>query len=268
MGIVNLTPDSFSDGGEARTWDAIEVRIDRMIASGVHILDFGAESTRPGASALTPAEEWSRLSPVLDKTIAKLADDRLRPQISVDTYHPEVARKALRLGVDIINDVGGLTAPAMLEIASESAATFVAMHNLGLPADPKITLDTARSAVEQVQEWLDRQIELWLRSELDLNRVVFDPGVGFGKNSLQSLELLKGVDRFRDCGFRVLIGHSRKSFLKSLAGDSVSDRDLATIGSSMALGNRSVDIFRVHNVPDHVAAYRGWAQMQAPDPQS
>ena len=150
MGIVNLTPDSFSDGGEAQTWKAIETHIDRMIDSGVHILDFGAESTRPGATSLSAVEEWSRLEPVLEKTLSKLSDDRLRPQISVDTYHPEVAGKAVALGVDIINDVGGLTAPAMLEIAAASDAVFVAMHNLGLPADPKTTLDPSVRPAERV----------------------------------------------------------------------------------------------------------------------
>jgi dihydropteroate synthase len=150
----------------------------------------------------------------------------------------------------------------MLELAAASNARFIAMHNLGLPADPKTTLAADRSAVEQVQEWLDRQITLWQRSGIDLNRIVFDPGVGFGKNPLQSIELLRGIDRFGEHGLRVLVGHSRKSFMKKLAGDSVADRDFVTIGSSMALGMRKVDILRVHNVPAHVAAYRGWAELQ------
>jgi 2-amino-4-hydroxy-6-hydroxymethyldihydropteridine diphosphokinase/dihydropteroate synthase len=264
MGIVNLTPDSFSDGGAADTWEDVETHIDRMIDSGVHILDFGAESTRPGASPLTAAEEWSRLAPLLERTMAKLANDRLRPQISIDTYHAEVARNALRLGVDIINDVSGLTQPEMIEIAATTNAEFIAMHNLGLPADPKTTLEADRSAVDQVEEWLDRQLELWQRNGIDLNRIVFDPGVGFGKNPLQSLELLRGIDRFGDHGLRVLVGHSRKSFMKDLAGDTFRHRDLVTIGGSMALGTRKVDILRVHNVFDHVTAYRGWAHVQAP----
>lgn len=267
MGIVNLTPDSFSDGGEADTWPAVETRIDRMIDSGVHILDFGAESTRPGAAPLTAAEEWSRLAPMLEHTMTKLSEDRLRPRISIDTYHASVARNALRLGVDIINDVSGLTQPEMLEIAADSNADFIAMHNLGLPADPGITLDTGRSAVDQVSEWLDRQLERWQRNGIDRNRVVFDPGIGFGKNPLQSLELLRGIDCFGEHGLRILVGHSRKSFMKGLAGDSVSHRDLVTIGSSLALGARQIDILRVHNVSDHVTAHRGWAHVQPQDRQ-
>jgi dihydropteroate synthase/2-amino-4-hydroxy-6-hydroxymethyldihydropteridine diphosphokinase len=264
MGIVNLTPDSFSDGGHNTTWDAIEQRIDAMIASGVHILDFGAESTRPGAAPLTAEDEWSRLEATLLKVIDKYADDVLRPSISVDTYHAAVAARAIELGVDIINDVSGLTQPAMVELAATHETDFVAMHNLGLPADPGTTLATDSSAVDQVEFWLDRQLKAWQVAGLDLNRIVFDPGIGFGKNALQSLELLREIRRFRNKGLRLLVGHSRKSYLKSFAGSGARERDLATIGSSLALCQSGVDILRVHNVPDHVAAYRGWAHIQPP----
>jgi 2-amino-4-hydroxy-6-hydroxymethyldihydropteridine diphosphokinase/dihydropteroate synthase len=264
MGIVNLTPDSFSDGGRTEVWTDVERRIDQMIDSGVHIVDFGAESTRPGAIPLPPSGEWSRLAPILEHTSEKFAGDTLSPSISVDTYHPEVAEKALKAGVDIINDVAGLTDPAMIALAARSDAVFVAMHNLGLPADPARTLDPGSSAVDQVEEWLDRQMELWRHEDIDLARIVFDPGIGFGKNPLQSLELLREIGRFTNKGLRVLVGHSRKSFLQRLAGDSVEQRDLATIGSSLALCAHGVDILRVHNVPDHVAAYRGWSHMERP----
>lgn len=264
MGIVNLTPDSFSDGGRTENWQAVEQRIDQMLKAGVHIVDFGAESTRPGATPLTAAEEWSRLSPILEHAREKFAGDSLSPSISVDTYHPEVAEKALKAGAGIINDVAGLTDPAMIALAARTDAVFVAMHNLGLPADPARTLDTATSAVDQVEEWLDRQMEVWRHEDIDLARIVFDPGIGFGKNPLQSLELLRGIGRFANKDLRVLVGHSRKSFMQRLAGDSIEQRDLATIGSSLALCSEGVDILRVHNVPDHVAAYRGWSHMQPP----
>lgn len=259
MGIVNLTPDSFSDGGESETWTQVESRIDAMIDSGVQILDFGAESTRPGATPLSASEEWLRLAPTLARVIVKLEDDRLRPRISVDTYHAEVAAKALEQGVDIVNDVGGLTCPEMLELAAGTDKDFVAMHNLGLPVDRNVTLDADRSAVDQVEEWLDAQLGTWQRHGLDANRIVFDPGIGFGKNPLQSLELLREIERFNDKGLRLLVGHSRKSFMGSFAGGKNSERDLVTIGASMALCARGVDILRVHNVPDHATAYRGWA---------
>ena len=264
MGIINLTPDSFSDGGQNETWLEVEAMIDSMVAHGVHLLDFGAESTRPGASLLTATQEWSRLEPLLPRVIAKFANDPLRPQISVDTYHAEVAAKALESGADIINDVSGLMLPAMIELAATSDATFVAMHNLGLPADPGKTLDTERSAVDQVEAWLDDRLTTWQAAGIDLSRVIFDPGIGFGKNPLQSLELLREIERFNTKGLRLLVGHSRKSFMGDFSGADRHERDLVTIGSSMALCNRGVDILRVHNVPDHVTAYRGWAHLQAP----
>jgi dihydropteroate synthase len=191
----------------------------------------------------------------------KLGSDWLKPLISVDTYHADVAARALEQGVDIINDVGGLTDPQMLELAAGTGKAFVAMHNLGLPADRKVTLDTDRSAVDQVEEWLDGQLAAWARHGLDTNRIVFDPGIGFGKNPLQSLELLREIDRFDDKGVRLLVGHSRKSFMGDFAGSGKPERDLVTIGASMALCARGVDILRVHNVPDHATAYRGWSHL-------
>jgi dihydropteroate synthase len=165
----------------------------------------------------------------------KFSGDWLRPRISVDTYHAEVARNAIQLGVDMINDVSGLTQPRMIELATDSKADFVAMHNLGLPADPTRTLHHGQSAVDQVERWLDEQMEVWQRNQVDLNRVLFDPGIGFGKNPLQSLELLREIGRFSNQGLRLLVGHSRKSFMKTLAGDTIEQRDLVTIGGSMAL---------------------------------
>lgn len=264
MGIVNLAPDSFSDGGENETWSEVESRIEQMADCGVQILDLGAESTRPGATPLTEDEEWERLAPMLARVTEKFADDWLRPRISVDTYHADVAARALDLGVDIINDVGGLSDPRMIELAATNETDFIAMHNLGLPANPNIVLDTAKSAVDQVEAWLDRQLETWRSHGIDVNRVVFDPGIGFGKTPLQSLELLQQIDRFANKGLRILVGHSRKSFMKSFAGNEMKGRDLATIGGSMALCASGVDILRVHNAIDHVAAYRGWAHLQAP----
>ncbi|MGD8341269.1 MAG: dihydropteroate synthase [Gammaproteobacteria bacterium] len=264
MGIVNLTPDSFSDGGENDAWPEIEARVVEMVSTGVHVLDFGAESTRPGATPLSPADEWRRLEPALVQCIETFRGDWLRPRFSVDTYHAEVAARALDAGADIVNDVGGLTDPAMLGLAASSSADFIAMHNLGLPADPSRTLDTAQSAVDQVEAWLEERIESWQKAGIDLDRIVFDPGIGFGKNPLQSLELLREIARFGRNDLRLLVGHSRKSFMRGFAGQSNEERDLVTIGSSLALCERGVDILRVHNTTDHIRAYRGWSHSRSP----
>lgn len=261
MGILNLTPDSFSDGGRHASWTALEAAIDTMIANGVHYLDFGAESTRPGATSLTADEEWARLEPALTAVTAKLADDPLRPRLSVDTYHAEVAAKAIALGIDAINDVSGLTQTEMIELATSSEAEFIAMHNLGLPADPGRTLATNRDAIDQLEAWLEARLEAWTGAGIDFDRLIFDPGVGFGKNPLQSLEILRGIERFGELPFRLLVGHSRKSFMRGLAGED-SRRDLFTIGASLSLCERGVDILRVHNVGDHAFAYRGWSHVR------
>jgi 2-amino-4-hydroxy-6-hydroxymethyldihydropteridine diphosphokinase/dihydropteroate synthase len=260
MGIVNVTPDSFSDGGLFETWPAVEAQVDALVAAGASFVDVGAESTRPGATPLNPEQEWERLERVLGPLIDKHASSSLRPRFSLDTYHPATARRALALGVDMINDVGGLASPEMLELAATSDRDWIAMHNLGLPADRARTLPVDRDPVAEVERWLEQRLDEWQRAGLDLGRIVFDPGIGFGKNPLQSLRLLRGIDRFERYGLRILVGHSRKSFMHGLTANPA-DRDLFTIGASLRLCSRSVEILRVHDVAAHAAAYRGWAHL-------
>jgi 2-amino-4-hydroxy-6-hydroxymethyldihydropteridine diphosphokinase/dihydropteroate synthase len=259
MGIVNVTPDSFSDGGRFEDWPAFDAQTDALHAAGAEIVDIGAESTRPNATPLDAEEVWERLEPVLVPLLAKHAGTLLRPRFSIDTYHPETARRALRLGVDIINDVSGLTSGEMVRLAAEHPARdFVAMHNVGVPADPARTIPAAEDPTAAVERWLEARLDEWQRAGLDLARIVFDPGIGFGKNPLQSLRLLRDVERFSRYGLRVLVGHSRKSFMQKIAGEK-HDRDLFTIGASLQLCARSVEILRVHDVAAHTAAYRGWS---------
>jgi 2-amino-4-hydroxy-6-hydroxymethyldihydropteridine diphosphokinase/dihydropteroate synthase len=261
MGIVNLTPDSFSDGGRFESQAAIDGYVDALVAAGASYVDVGAESTRPGATPLDADEEWTRLEPVLGPLIDKYSKLPLRPRFSVDTYHPATASRALALGVDAINDVGGLTSPEMLELADQSGRDWVAMHNLGLPADRTRTLPTDRDPVSEIERWLEQRLEQWQRAGLDLGRIVFDPGIGFGKNPLQSLRVLRGIERFERYALRILVGHSRKSFMHGLTSDAA-DRDLFTVGASLKLCARSVEILRVHDVAAHAAAYRGWAHLE------
>jgi 2-amino-4-hydroxy-6-hydroxymethyldihydropteridine diphosphokinase/dihydropteroate synthase len=262
MGIVNLTPDSFSDGGELVDLDDVERRVRELTTAGATIIDLGAESTRPAATPLSADEEWARLEPALGLLVDRYRADLLRPRFSIDTYHAATARRALALGADIINDVGGLTTPEMIELAAASDAEFVAMHNLGLPADKSRTLPTDRDPTVAVEQWLEKRLDEWQRATVDLARVVFDPGIGFGKNALQSLELLRNIELFQRFGLRILVGHSRKSFMHGVAAADRMDRDLFTIGASLRLCRAGVDILRVHNVAAHVAAYRGWAHVQ------
>jgi 2-amino-4-hydroxy-6-hydroxymethyldihydropteridine diphosphokinase/dihydropteroate synthase len=262
MGIVNLTPDSFSDGGELEDQAAVMARVAELATAGAALVDLGAESTRPGATPLAADEEWARLEPALGALVERYAGDVLRPRFSVDTYHVETARRALALGANVINDVSGLTTPAMIELAAKSSCEWIAMHNLGVPADRARTLPADQDPVALVERWLEERLTEWQRAGLDLARIVFDPGVGFGKNALQSLRILRDVRRFQRFGVRVLVGHSRKSFMHTIAAADRRDRDLFTIGASLELCRASVDILRVHDVAAHTAAYRGWAHVE------
>ena len=261
MGIVNVTPDSFSDGGRFLDQSRIEPHVAAMIEAGVHILDVGGESTRPGATPVDPATEWSRVEPVLEWLIELTGGRRLRPLLSLDTRHPEVAEKGLALGVDIINDVGGLTSPAMVALARDSGKDWVAMHHVTVPADPRAMLPADLDPYDSVERWLLARMEAWDAQGLDLGRIVFDPGIGFGKNRLQSLRLLRRAGEFRRHGLRVLVGHSRKSFMKSFSGEDEAGNDLATLGASLHLCAQGVDVIRVHDVPLHATAYRGWSHL-------
>jgi len=200
---------------------------------------------------------------VLHALQERLGTDPLRARISVDTYHPDTARKALDCGVDLINDVSGLTNPAMIELAVDGRADWVAMHSVSVPADKTRVLPPRTRAFPVVDAWLQDQLENWTRAGIDPERLIFDPGIGFGKDPLQSLELLRSAGEFRRHGLRVLIGHSRKSFFQRLTDASVEERDLATLGVSLALSAQGVDILRVHDVPLHVEAHRGYSHAVA-----
>lgn len=263
MGIVNLTPDSFSGDDLSPDRPAFDAHIDAMLAAGVHIIDLGAESTRPGATVLTPDEEWQRLEASLRQLIERLDGDRLRPRISVDTRHVAVADKALTLGADLINDVSGLADREMQALVRERDCDTVAMHSLGIPADRAVLLAPDREPIEQLADWLATSLDRWLDAGLDPNRLIVDPGIGFGKDSLQSLKLLRRISELRSAGLRVLVGHSRKSFMNPFTVTPPADRDLETIGASLQLCTQQVDILRVHDVPAHLRAYLAWAHLQA-----
>lgn len=256
MGVLNVTPDSFSDGGLFQEWENIEPYVHTMIDAGVHIIDVGGESTRPRGESLTADAEWTRVGPILERLIDARQRDPLGPLISIDTYHAQTAREALRLGVDMVNDVGGLVEPQMIELAADSNVDWVAMHQLTLPVDPKVTLPEDVDPFDAVEEWLVERIERWDEAGLDLNRIIFDPGIGFGKNARQSLALLSRAGEYRRHGLRVMVGHSRKSFLSPIAGDELADRDAATAEISLNLIDQGVDILRVHNVPMNIEAWR------------
>lgn len=264
MGIVNCTPDSFSGDG-AFDPERLAATVDGFAAAGAHWLDLGAESTRPGARPVSPESEWTRLEAPLREVLSHFRGVRLRPRVSVDTHHPEVAERALVLGADMVNDVSGLGTPRMRRLARESGAEWVAVHTVSVPADPTRRLPPRPAAADALTDWLARRRREWEAAGLDPGRILFDPGIGFGKDTLQTLDVFSALGRFRDEGFRVLVGHSRKVWFGS-GGPPASERDPETVGASLALAARGVEVLRVHDVALHARAYRSWVHVADPPP--
>ncbi|HVE44008.1 MAG TPA: dihydropteroate synthase [Gammaproteobacteria bacterium] len=248
VGIINLTTDSFSDGGYfIDTTKALE-QAAHLLESGATVLDIGAQATSPGAQILTPQEEWERLAPILMgiKTLDSFED--LSPTISVDTYHPEVAALAIAQGADWINDVGGLDHPEMRALIATHAVDCVMMHHLSLPADPSHTLAHHENPVPIIYDWAVKRIALAQEAGIKKEKIIFDPGIGFGLTATQSLHVLQQIDEFKKLGVRVMIGHSRKSFLSLFTDKPARERDIETLAISLALMKKSVDYIRVHDV--------------------
>ena len=230
-----------------------------MIAHGVHIIDIGAESTRPGAIPLDASSEWNRLHGAIELVMDVVNQQPLKPKISIDTYHPETAEKALHMGADMINDVSGLGSEQMIKLARESDREFVAMHSVTVPVDPAVGVSSDEDVCEVFLKWVRKRQELWLNFGLNLDRIIIDPGIGFGKNSLQSMQLMRSIESIRkQAGQRVLIGHSRKRHLRSITNSKSPRLDAETIGASLNLCNKRVDILRVHDVEGHARAYLSW----------
>ncbi len=259
MGIVNVTPDSFSDGGRyLQTGAAVDHALD-LVRQGADLLDVGGESTRPGAAPVDPDEELRRVIPV----IQELARQTEIP-ISIDTRKSRVAREALAAGAVIVNDVSAATHdPEMLSVCADSQCGLILMHMQGTPQtmqENPIYNDVVQEVFCYLNERLAHCKTLGIRTE----RVVFDPGIGFGKRSEHNLALLQNIAVLRGSGRPVLIGHSRKRFLQSLLGRPVDERLAGTIGLSIALAMQSTDLLRVHDVAAVRDALTAW-QALLPD---
>ncbi len=262
MEIFNLTPDSFSDGGQLKEASAFLKKIEEAERNFIPLFDLGGESTRPGAQSVSMDEEWDRLQPALAFLQDRYRHRFFRPWISVDTRHASVARRALALGADIINDVGGLADPGMLKVLQESSCQYVLMHSLSVPADPAKTLNSNEDPIQNIKQWALEKMEKLSQEGIDLQRIIFDPGLGFGKTAQQSLLIVRRIHEFFDLPLRLMVGHSRKSFLKTWSPTSGLARDGASVGISLQLARRGVDILRVHEPVLHLQAYHAFQGVQ------
>jgi dihydropteroate synthase len=255
MGVLNLTPDSFSDGGRWPDADAAIAHAMAMIDDGVDLLDLGAESTRPGAPTVPADLELSRLAPVI-RALAGCG----RP-LSVDTRKPQVMRAVLDLGVDMINDVSGFADPQAIAAVSASQAACCVMHMLGQPLtmqqDP-----VYRDVVSEVCQMLADRAAALQSAGIERSRIVIDPGIGFGKTLEHNLALLADLPRLGALGWPVLVGVSRKSMLGALTGRAVDRRLPASLAAMLAAVVGGAQIVRVHDVPETVDALRVWRAIQ------
>jgi dihydropteroate synthase len=251
MAILNVTPDSFSGDGQLE--HAPVQAAARMAAAGAQIIDIGAESTRPDATELTADAEWARLAPVLAAVARQPWRERVR--LSVDTRHAATAERSLAMGVDILNDVTSLAAPELLQMLSGRTCDIVVMHALSVPVDPRLTLPVDCDVVQEMLHWKAAQVERAEAHGIAAERLVFDPGIGFGKTAEQSLELMLRASELVASGGRWLYGHSRKSFMKLFTSAEASARDDMTLAFSAPLAHVGVHWLRVHEVARHVALF-------------
>lgn len=251
MGIINVTPDSFSDGGRYSTVDDVLTQADALVAAGADILDVGGESTRPFAAPVSEEVELGRVIPAIEAIRRKYA-----VPLSIDTSKAEVARQALAAGADMINDVTALRKdPVMIDVVRQSSVPVVIMHMKGAPGDMQVA-PSYQDVVAEILDFFSERLA-WLQQQgVDLRRIILDPGIGFGKTLAHNLGILKHLPRFVSLGQPLLLGHSRKRFLGELTGTAVADRDLSTAIVSALAVLQGVSIVRVHDAESSLQAIR------------
>ena len=253
MGVVNVTPDSFSDGGLYTSTESAIRHAARLIAEGADLLDIGGESTRPGAASVSTAEELRRVIPVVQALVSR----NMNTPVSVDTSKPEVMRAAIAAGAAMINDVNALQAPGALEAVAKGNAAACLMHRQGEPRDMQHN-PQYQNVVAEVKDFLQQRLDAAQTAGIPLERLVIDPGFGFGKTLGHNLELLRQLDSFTDMGVPVLAGLSRKSMLGKITGNEVGNRVHASVAAALLAATKGARILRVHDVKatwDALAVY-------------
>jgi dihydropteroate synthase len=242
MGIVNVTPDSFSDGGRFLDTDRAIDHALQLVREGADLLDIGGESTRPYSTPVSADEELCRVLPVVTEVCRQVSIP-----VSIDTSKSAVARACLDAGAEIINDITALSGdPRMIDLARESGAGLCVMHMQGTPQ----TMQDApayNDVVTEVRDYLRSRIESLIAARIDRERLCLDPGIGFGKTHQHNLTLMANCWRFHELGSPLLVGHSRKGFIAKLLGDKDANRTAGTIGAACSLARQGVQIIRVHD---------------------
>ncbi len=251
MGIVNVTPDSFSDGGQHDQAASALAHAERLLKEGADVLDIGGESSRPGAPALSEEEEWLRIAPVLTECL------RWEVPISLDTYKPATMRRALDLGVDIINDIWGLRQPGAVAAVAASACGVCVMHMHGEPQTMQLQ-PLQGDAVQAVRAFLQERVSVLAAAGVATERIALDPGVGFGKTVEQNFSLLAQQATLQFPAHPWLVGWSRKSSLGAVTGLDLSQRLIPSVAAAVLAVERGAHIVRVHDVAETVATLAVW----------
>ena len=251
MGILNVTPDSFSDGGRFLGAEAIGSQVETMIEAGADIIDVGGESSRPFAEAVSVEEELGRVLPAI-RQIRK----RSTIPISIDTTKAEVAAKALAAGADIVNDISALRFdPEMVSLVAKTEVPVIIMHMQGTPADMQLD-PRYDDVIAEIREFFRERLAAAATKGIEKKRFILDPGIGFGKTVAHNLTILKHLAELQELGCPLLIGHSRKAFIGKLLGIEVDERDVATAAISALCAAGGVSVLRVHDVGMTVQAVR------------
>jgi dihydropteroate synthase len=243
MGIVNITPDSFSDGGKFSTMDAAIKHAASLIEEGADILDIGGESTRPGATAVSLIEELKRVMPVIES----LRLMHPTTALSIDTQKPEVMRAAIEAGVAMVNDVNALRAEGAIEICANAKVCVCLMHMQKQPQVMQVA-PSYEDVMMEVQHFLKTRAEACIVAGIDRSRIVIDPGIGFGKSLQHNLALLRGIPQFVATGYPTLIGVSRKSIFKAFLNREIDDRLVPSVVAAIMAAQVGAKILRVHDV--------------------
>lgn len=256
VGILNVTPDSFSDGGKFFTYEFAINHLRQLLMANADVIDVGAESTRPGATPITVEEEWQRLEKILPHIVFEVKkfnlENNKKVEISIDSYHFTTIKKAWELGADIVNDVSGLADEKIIEFIAKNNITTILMHNLAIHADSDLVINQHLSITEEILNWARKKISYLEKNGVKKSQLIFDPGIGFAKNAEQSIRILKNIDDYRILGLPLYIGHSKKSFLDKIDEKNL-DRAQKTLLVSKYLLEKNIEFIRVHDVAEHVS---------------